>query len=687
MHRPYAPRLSSLLRLSLVLPLTCLAALRPAGAQQTPPRAADSARPEVCTLGLYAGLSLTTLDAGFAVDKSGLLVSSDLCGRFERGSGTGPVAGLLLEVPLTPDLRLAFAAEYEDRSAELRYTCVDPAEIRVGTGLAPAVTEHVATIDHAAVTARLMGSYRPFTMPLVFLAGPAFSVTTHGSYTVREEIVSPAGAEFLTGGQVRPYGAGTLSNGGPLHLALAGGIAYTVPIGERLMLRPEIGYLIGITKSLPSAGITPRALHLTLGITRRFDEPAPVPPPPSPPPTAPAPRLEVTLDAAAVEADGSRSDTITLHAVRSIGTRLHPLLTYLFFDRGSSEIPTRYIRRGITEAALFSESSLRDSSTIGIYHNVLDIIGARMSRMPGATIRVTGTAPDTDPTSAEALGRRRAEQVSRYLGAIWHIDPKRIEIASRRDPATATNPETEDGAAENRRVEITSDNYEIVEPVLISDTTLRLVRYPDLLVTPRITGGGGAGPRQWELLLTSPIDAASRIDRLHEMFVAGSDTPAPVTIRLDSLHASAWQLGPDGAGSLNVVLNVSEESTMRSAMRKVPVRLRIESDSARFGAGYYSLILFDFGSARLRPEHLRTIQIVNDRTSSTARARVLGYTDRLGEAELNRRLSSDRAAAVSALLRATVTESVGIGEETTIYDNDLPEGRFYSRSVTIQTGE
>src|SRR5207253_1808591 len=105
----------------------------------------------------------------------------------------------------------------------------------------------------------------------------------------------------------------------------------------------------------------------------------------------------------------------------------------------------------------------------------------------------------------------------------------------------------------------------------------------------------------------------------------------------------------------------------------------------RYGAGSYSLILFDFNSAQLRQEHLRTVDLVNTRTESNAHASVYGYTDILGSDDLNKTLSEQRAESVAKQIKAVVDEVIGRGETTLLYDNSLPEGRFYSRSVTIET--
>jgi outer membrane protein OmpA-like peptidoglycan-associated protein len=56
----------------------------------------------------------------------------------------------------------------------------------------------------------------------------------------------------------------------------------------------------------------------------------------------------------------------------------------------------------------------------------------------------------------------------------------------------------------------------------------------------------------------------------------------------------------------------------------------------------------------------------------------------MGEEDLNLKLSDKRAKSV--LKRLEISENInyeGKGESELLYDNSLPEGRFYCRTVTI----
>jgi outer membrane protein OmpA-like peptidoglycan-associated protein len=55
----------------------------------------------------------------------------------------------------------------------------------------------------------------------------------------------------------------------------------------------------------------------------------------------------------------------------------------------------------------------------------------------------------------------------------------------------------------------------------------------------------------------------------------------------------------------------------------------------------------------------------------------------MGEADYNLKLSKQRADAVAKEFREYDTSVSGYGEVEQMYDNNLPEGRFYCRKVDI----
>ncbi|MEM6782769.1 MAG: OmpA family protein [Bacteroidota bacterium] len=101
-------------------------------------------------------------------------------------------------------------------------------------------------------------------------------------------------------------------------------------------------------------------------------------------------------------------------------------------------------------------------------------------------------------------------------------------------------------------------------------------------------------------------------------------------------------------------------------------------------------LLFDTGSATLRPESTPTLQDLT-RTlerNPDLRLRIEGHTDNTGNGEANQRLSQDRADAVRTYLAgqgidASRLETQGFGDANPVADNATPEGRQTNRRVEI----
>jgi OmpA-OmpF porin, OOP family len=102
-------------------------------------------------------------------------------------------------------------------------------------------------------------------------------------------------------------------------------------------------------------------------------------------------------------------------------------------------------------------------------------------------------------------------------------------------------------------------------------------------------------------------------------------------------------------------------------------------------------ILFDTGSARIRPESTPTLKEIADalRQHGNLRLRIEGHTDSVGQAPANQRLSEQRAQAVVAHLveregvAAGRLEAAGMGQEQPVADNGTAEGRAQNRRVEL----
>jgi outer membrane protein OmpA-like peptidoglycan-associated protein len=101
----------------------------------------------------------------------------------------------------------------------------------------------------------------------------------------------------------------------------------------------------------------------------------------------------------------------------------------------------------------------------------------------------------------------------------------------------------------------------------------------------------------------------------------------------------------------------------------------------------YNLIFFDYDKPLINEENENIFKTILSRINTNSSVSITGFTDKLGTDEYNNQLSINRAKSVEEAIKERVVPekifSKGVGE-TLIYDNDLPEGRFYNRTVIVE---
>ncbi|MFC2131051.1 OmpA family protein, partial [Bacteroidota bacterium] len=250
-----------------------------------------------------------------------------------------------------------------------------------------------------------------------------------------------------------------------------------------------------------------------------------------------------------------------------------------------------------------------------------------------------------------------------------------IRIESRNLPSKPSNTRKDDGREENRRVEITSNFSEILEPIVTLDTTYfvspELIRFKE---PARVK----FGEAYWNLELKQNGEVIKEFN--------GEGT---ADYDLD------WNIADEMAEPKNnspifyeIVVNDKEIQKTIVAKDTIPVEVihlkeRELSISEKILHEKYSLILFDFGSSDIRDGNQKIIDELNTKINSYSNINIIGYTDRSGNNKFNVRLSQKRAESAAKKIIAGNIIVEGKGESKLLYDNNLPEGRFYCRTVDI----
>lgn len=365
----------------------------------------------------------------------------------------------------------------------------------------------------------------------------------------------------------------------------------------------------------------------------------------------------------------------TVRVEEFISSEMRPLLNYVFFDEDRAELPERYMRLTPVQTGDFSNATLMPLDNLATYHHVLNIIGQRMREHPEATLRLLGTNSDEGAELGDTeLSRRRAETVRDYFMRTWGIAAERLKLEARNIPEKPSNIGELDGIQENRRVEIYSSIPEILDPVVIDDT-LRTVDPPRIRFRPDVTSD--AGVSQWSL-------TAQQDDRVLKSFDGNLEVPAYLDWNVQQEKATI----PRTTSPLRYALKVTDAAAQNvTAEQSLPVEQITVQRKRRERLGdkeidRYNLILFDFNSEELGARNLRIVGMIKPRISPTSTTTITGFTDRIGEVRVNQPLSEGRAQSAARALGIPPANATGRGESD-MYTNDLPEGRFYCRTVTI----
>jgi OOP family OmpA-OmpF porin len=102
-------------------------------------------------------------------------------------------------------------------------------------------------------------------------------------------------------------------------------------------------------------------------------------------------------------------------------------------------------------------------------------------------------------------------------------------------------------------------------------------------------------------------------------------------------------------------------------------------------------VQFETASAKLKPVSIAVLDsaVVNIQKCNCGTVAIRGYTDSVGNAKYNLKLSGQRAEAVKAYLtthgiQASMLTAEGFGEEHPVASNDTPAGRAENRRVTVE---
>ncbi len=357
-------------------------------------------------------------------------------------------------------------------------------------------------------------------------------------------------------------------------------------------------------------------------------------------------------------------------------SEMYPLVPYVFYDKNDASFnPTYQATGGTSETGEFNMNALKQDA-LEINKNTLNIIGSRMQKIENAMITITGTGDGTG--ESVAIARKRAEAARDYLVKNFEISKERILVEAKAKPAKPSTLAVPAGVAENRRVEITSNIPELLDPLMIEGDEQRLAAPRLIEFQPEVTTT--IPVKQWSLTLSQGGTV------LREFMRNGEARPRRWIVRPDELA------GSDVPVEYRYVV-VDTLGTRKEAFGTIPVeylsstRRKMEELSDKT-IHKFSLILFDFDSEAVTGDNLRILEReIVPVVEYNSIVKVFGYADEIGEAGYNKQLANRRATAVADAIKkrtkAAKVEVHGVGEDLELFDNELPAGRFLCRTVQV----
>lgn len=374
---------------------------------------------------------------------------------------------------------------------------------------------------------------------------------------------------------------------------------------------------------------------------------------------------------------------LTIEEVTTIDSA--PLLNYVFFDTGKSELSDRYVLfKGDAGTQSFSEAALQGA--LEKYNHVLNIIGQRLRSHSDAAISIVGCNSNTgQERGRNDLSRSRAESVKAYLRYVWGIDSSRMTVETRNLPDAPSTSRIPEGQAENQRVEIRSEHPAILDTVK-SEYVVKVADAEELKLVPGITAE--AGITQWQIALHCGDEIIGTFDGQGEI---AASYALPIT------EENLEKMAAAGAIKASLTVTDKEANTLETAdAGQLPIRYVKRQERMAQKQGYkvreqYALILFDYDSSAIKARNKTIVDRIVNRINvvPSAAVNIVGHTDNIGKEEYNIQLSQRRAEAVkmqfveAGQLGSNGLSVAGAGPNSPLYDNTMPEGRALNRTVTI----
>ena len=590
---------------------------------------------------------------------------------FHEAKGVGLFVAPLLEYH-RPDTRLGFMlqAGYDNRKAKFDQVvtpCDCPADLKTN-------------ISYITVEPSLR--FAPFKSNFYLFGGPRFAFNVNKSFNYQLGI-NPAYPDQAASPEVK----GDLSDVRKTIISMQIGLGYDIPLSSQ---NSKTQFVLSPFASFhPYFGQDPRSIEtlnittIRAGVALKFGQGHLIPMPDDN--TTAEPEVQFSVNAPA--------NVPIKRRVREV----FPLRNYVFFNAGSSEIPSRYKLLKKDEVKDFREDQLemvtpinqsgRSERQMNVYYNVINILGDRMIKNPSTTITLVGSSE-----KGEQEGKEMAESVKLYLVNIFGINSSRITTKGQLKPDIPSYQpggtlELELLREGDRRVSIESSSPVLLAefqsgPDLKSSDITTLQEAPAESDVVFDVKGANEAFSVWSVQAT---DENGKVQSF------GPYTQESVSISRKSI------LGDKTEGDYKIIMTGQTKSG-KSVSKETSVHIA-RWTPAKIENGIRYSIIFEFNESKAITIYKKYLtDVVATKIPMNGTVIIHGHTDIIGDDDHNLKLSQARANEVKSIIEDALAKSnrtdvkfevTGYGEDLSRspFDNKYPEERFYNRTVIIDVFE
>jgi outer membrane protein OmpA-like peptidoglycan-associated protein len=683
-------------------------------------------------IGLYAGGGYDLHSSNFSAIK-GL---PNCCTNFNGGSGDGILAGLYLEIPYDRKLSFALDTRYRIHNADLTVENVNIGNTLIldangNTRTTEVNVNHLFTPNFSSISFIPKVHYNvyrstkkenydesPFKFDLT--GGLTISYLMGGVINQSEVITKPDNITFLDGKLARNEFTAAPVSLGPIVVAPLIGVRSQLQISKNLDIEPFLNFQLGLmnitgvswkynslefglaivynsfksrkpieifkeeykrdtviaydpsikeseiilldTKKEKNTAELGTEIVTTTTIYEKYELKLPK-------------KLNMNFDFTilGITADGKKQQVPTLIIEETETIESFPILPQVFFAENSSQL-------ALTSSNILNEAQATNYdiknlkwNTLEIFKEALNLIAYRLKNNSNAKITLVGNNANIGSEENNlTLSEERANAVKKYLVDVWKINQNRIAVKKQNLPSNPGKSDDPMGMAENRRVEVYSDDLDVMKPMELREI-FRTSNPPQIEIEP--SGKAEAEEYNWKM-------EVSQNGKQIRSFDGNND-----------LRKLTWNVTDEPVPQLETPLDFTFDAidkygnkfdlTKQMQIKQLTIKKKREELHDDKLIEKYALIVFDFDKATVNQLQRNILDEIKKKIKPNSIVTIEGYSDILGDAEYNLNLSSKRCTEVQKYLNLPNAQIKPYGNSVLLYDNSTPQGRAYSRTVKI----